>query len=89
MYDCTVSKSHVLNSEFVSGNEAKDCKIVASPITTMRNEFNNCYIDNKNFPVDGIIKGGVIKSGDISTQAEIDKDVIIVSKQVSGAGKKS
>lgn len=89
MYDCTVTKSHVVDSEFISGNEVKECKIVGSPVTTTRNKFTDCYIDNKNFPVDGVIKGGVIKSGDISTQAEIDKDVIIVSKQVSGAGKKS
>jgi len=88
MYDCTINKSHILDSEFVSGNVANTCKIVSSPITTTANAFKNCYIDNKNFPIDGEIKGGVIKSGDISTQCEIAKDVIVVSKQVSGAGNK-
>ena len=88
MYDCTVTKSHVIDSEFVSGNEVKDSKLVSSPITTALNEFLNCYIDNKNFPVNGVIKGGVIKSGDLSTTVEIAKDVIVVSKQVAGAGKK-
>lgn len=88
MYDCTVTKSHILDSEFISGNKIKDCKIVSSPITTNSNSFDDCYIDNKNFPINGEINGGVIKSGDISTQTEIGKGVIVVSKVGYSVGKK-
>jgi len=83
LYRCTISNSHIINSNLFSGNTVTKTKIVNTPFHVY-NKAIDCYIDNKKKPVNGTVVRGIIRSGDIGPMAKISKETEIIDPEMKG-----
>jgi len=76
-YGCTVSNSRVMESKPVKDNKFVSCKVAESPLHTS-NTCEDCFIENKRFPINCKVIGGVIRNGEIGKLADISEETMIV-----------
>jgi hypothetical protein len=76
-YGCTVKNSRVHDCKPVKNNKFISCKVAESPLH-ISNVCEDCFIENKRFPINCTIKGGVIRNGEIGKLANVSKETLIV-----------
>jgi hypothetical protein len=76
-YGCKISNSRVVECIPMKNNKFIFCKIAESPLY-ITNICDNCYIENKRYPINCTINGGVIRTGEIGKLAKISKETMIV-----------
>jgi len=83
LYRCVISDAHITNSNLYSGNIVTRSKIIDTPIH-LYNETQDCYIDNKSKLINGKVKGGVIRSGEIAPTANISRTTEVIDQLLAG-----
>jgi hypothetical protein len=78
LYSCVIKDSQLSDCRIYSNNEIIRSKIAMSPIY-IGNELKDCYVDNKINIINGVMDGGVLRSGEIGMLAIIHDNVDIVS----------
>ena len=76
-YHCTITNSQMTNCDLIKGNLVKNSKILDTPIK-YSNKIINSYIDNKDIMVNGNIEDSIIRHGNISQMAIMNKKTIII-----------
>lgn len=76
-YGCKIKNSRVVNCTSVKNNKFDFCKIAETPLH-VSNVCNNCFIENKRFPINCTVNGGVIRNGEVGKLANISKETMIV-----------
>jgi len=61
----------VKNNKFIS------CKIGETPLH-ITNVCDDCFIENKKFPINCVVNGGVIRNGEIGKLAKVSNETMIV-----------
>lgn len=77
LYNCTITSSHLNNCVLVKGNLVEDSKVSKTPIQ-YSNKLKTCYIDNDKTLINGKLEACIIRNGDVSQLAVLDKDCVIV-----------
>jgi hypothetical protein len=73
--NCDIKNSHITNCKIVS-SDVNNCKVTGCNIDMM-SVLYECYLYNSH--LDGQMKSGVFRSGTLGDNAEIDKNVKIIS----------
>lgn len=73
LYHCTVDTSHITNSSLQTNCLVKNSKIENTPIK-LGNKIVDCFINNKDKIVSGVIENSIIRSGQVTLLASIDKN---------------
>lgn len=76
-YGCTIKHSRVSEAKPVKDNKFDSCKIADTPLH-VSNVCDNCFIENKRFPINCTVNGGVIRNGEVGKLANISKETMIV-----------
>lgn len=76
-YGCTVKNSRVAECKPVKENKFVSCKVAETPLH-ISNICDDCFIENKRFPINCSVIGGVIRNGEIGKLAKISKETLIV-----------
>lgn len=76
-YGCTVSNSRIAECKPIKDNKFISCKVADSPLH-ISNVCDDCFIENKRFPINCAVNGGVIRNGEIGKLAKVSKETLIV-----------
>ena len=76
-YGCTIENSRITDSKPIKDNKFVSCKVSESPLH-LSNECEDCFIENKRFPINCRVVGGVIRNGEIGKLADVSKETMIV-----------
>jgi hypothetical protein len=83
LWHCDVKNSHMLDCKIKEGTVVAKSKIMNSRIYFAA-EVDDCYIDNRDTPISGKVSKSIIRSGDITAEAELI-DCELVSKLIGMA----
>lgn len=76
-FDCEIKRSHIHTSNLVKGNLIEESKIITTPIN-FNNKLITCYIDNIKTAINGKLEKCIVRHGEISHLAVLDKNCIII-----------
>ena len=76
-YGCTISNSRVAECKPIKDNKIISSKVAESPLH-ISNVCDDCFIENKRFPINCAVNGGVIRNGEIGKLAKVSKETLIV-----------
>jgi len=83
LYRCVIKDAHIAGSNLYEGNIVTKSKIIETPIH-LYNDIQDCYIDNKSHLINGKIKGGIIRSGEIAPTAVVSRFTEIIDQLLPG-----
>lgn len=76
-YGCTIKNSRVSECKPIKENTFISCKVSETPLH-VSNSCEDCFIENKKFPINCKVEGGVIRNGEIGKLANVSKETLIV-----------
>ena len=76
-YSSTIKNSRIVDCKPVKNNKFISCKIGETPLH-ITNVCDDCFIENKKFPINCAVNGGVIRNGEIGKLAKISSETMIV-----------
>ena len=77
LYGCKVKNSRVQECKAVKENTFDFCKVAETPLH-VSNVCNDCFIENKRFPINCEVNRGVIRNGEIGKLAKVSKETMVV-----------
>jgi hypothetical protein len=77
LYMCTIKESRLLECQALKENTFENCKL-QMVLLNPTNKAIDCYIENKNMMINCFVDGGVIRSGEIGSLAEVSEKTKIV-----------
>lgn len=85
-FGCKFNNCQIEDSEIVMNNTIEDSKILDCDLG-LGNTVKNSYIDSKDKEISGTVIGGIIRSGYITSLAEISSTTEIISNDADGKSK--
>ncbi len=85
-FGCKFKNCQIEDSDLVMNNEIEDSKILDCDLG-LGNTVNNSYIDSKDKEISCSVIGGIIRSGYITTIAEISNTTEVISNDADGKSK--
>ena len=76
-YGCTIKNSRVTECKPVKNNHFISSKVSESPLH-VSNICDDCFIENKRFPINCQVNGGVIRNGEVGKLANVSKETMVV-----------
>ena len=77
LYGCKVNNSRVHECKAVKENTFDFCKVAETPLH-VSNVCNDCFIENKRFPINCEVNRGVIRNGEIGKLAKVSEETMVV-----------
>jgi hypothetical protein len=72
-----VAHSRIAECKPIKDNKIVSSKVAESPLH-ISNVCDDCFIENKRFPINCAVNGGVIRNGEIGKLAKVSKETLIV-----------